>query len=120
VWLQSVRSSVLIQCDLVIWGERKSLSLSPLPFLPLSKRSLSLSLSLYLSLSLSLTRTCALSLWALQREGETELQVREVLGYKSGTGRMYHDVSIGRLKDEAFRIWLFNAAWLLCKNGAHL
>jgi len=57
---------------------------------------------------------------ASQRESETELQIRGVLGYKSWMGRVHHDVSIGRLKDEAFRVWLFNASWLLCKKGAVL
>ena len=34
-----------------------------------------------------------------------------------GGGRVFRDVTIPRITDEAFRVWLLNAAWLICKKA---
>ena len=59
-----------------------------------------------------------------QREQDPlKYSFREAIASKVGyvspdnSRRVHQDVSIVRLKDEAFRVWLLNAAWMICKSG---
>ena len=44
-------------------------------------------------------------------------QLRNETSREKAERRVRHDVSIARIQDEAFRVWLLNAAWLMCKRG---